>query len=69
MTDPEESYNDDELELSLEFDEYDTRITLTIASPSGKKITLERFLMELEIYINAVDEANKERINLGATIQ
>lgn len=69
MSAAEDHFDDDELEITLEFGEYDTRITITLASPSGKKISIEKFLMELECYLNQVDEANQERLNSGASVQ
>ncbi len=61
-------FTDEDLELSVESDD-DTRISLTLVSLSGKKISMGQFLLELELYLKEVNEAEAERQSVGATTQ
>lgn len=61
-------FTDEDLQLSIESDD-DTRISLTLVSLSGKKITMGQFMLELELYIKEVQEAEIERFNLKAIDQ
>lgn len=58
----------DDIEISIESDD-DVRITMTIASRSGQKISMADFILHLELYLKDVTDAETERHNLGASMQ
>jgi hypothetical protein len=58
----------DDIEISIESDD-DTRITMTFVSLSGRKIEMSEFITHLEIYLKDINDAETERVKLGASIQ
>jgi hypothetical protein len=58
----------EDLEITIESED-DTRITLTVVSLEGRKISMAAFVMELELWIQQISEAEAERITSGATLQ
>jgi hypothetical protein len=58
----------DDIEISIESDD-DTRITMTFVSLTGQKITMNDFITHLEIYLKDINDAESERVSMGATTQ
>lgn len=61
-------FSDEDIELSVESDD-DVRFTITIVRPSGKKLTLGEMILELELWIKEVSEAEAERNLMGGELQ
>ena len=57
----------EELTFKIEANDDDTMIALVVTSPSGKKISLSDFVMQLECYINEVHQADYQRHDIKAT--
>lgn len=63
-----DEFTDEDIQLSIESED-DTRISLTLVSLSGKKITMQEFIYEIECYLQEIEKAEQERINMGAVNQ
>ena len=64
-----DEFGDEDIQLSIEANDEDTRIALTIVSVSGKKIGMADFLMCVEEYLKEVTDAEIERNIIGAKTQ
>lgn len=63
-----DEFSDEDLQVSIESED-DTRITWTLVSISGQKITPDLFMYEMERYVHAVERAQRERQRIEAQDQ
>lgn len=60
--------DDSELEFMIETNEDDTEVALVVRSHSGKKITQEEFIVQIEMYLNDVVNAEAYKRETGASV-
>lgn len=55
----------EDIEICIESED-DTRITMTLVSLDGRKISMSEFILEVELYIQQVTEAEALKRQLNA---
>lgn len=64
----DENNKEDDLFLVVEQTDDETAVRLTVASGTGRKITLEEFYLEVEAYIHSLERAHRERGQDGTQV-